>query len=128
MTDRIETTIEDEAALHEFVPAVSADEPPHCTCGEWCDSGPSAVRVRANFNQHQALAILDALKAARIAVVELPRGNADWRSVDWQPVTGWDLAAYKGQIHIDEASNEPLSPHEARALAAALLAAAEASQ
>lgn len=75
-----------------------------------------------------ASGILAALKAARIAAVELPRGNADWRSVDWQPVTGWDLAAYNGQVHIDEASNEPLSPHEARALAAALLAAAEASQ
>lgn len=56
--------------------------------------------------------------------VKLPRGNADWRSVDWQPVTGWDLAAYQGQVHVDEADCEPLSPHEARALAAALLAAA----
>lgn len=69
-----------------------------------------------------ARAALDAILTTH-AVVELARGNADWRSVDWQPVGGWDLAAYKGQIHIDEASNEPLSPDEARSLAAALLAA-----
>lgn len=63
-----------------------------------------------------------------IAIVELPRGNADWRSVDWQPIAGWDMAAFKGQVHIDEASNEPLSPVEARKVAAALLAAARAAE
>lgn len=58
----------------------------------------------------------------------LPPGNGDWRSVDGQPPPGWDLAAHRGQVHLDEASNEPLSPTEARELAAALLAAADAAE
>ena len=95
---------------------------------------PSAVSsdLGAPWYFHMAdaaiAAHLDALKADGHAVVKLPRGNADWRSVDWQPATGWSLAAYKGQIHIDEASNEPLSPHAARDIAAALLAAATEAQ
>ncbi|MFV8173388.1 hypothetical protein [Mycolicibacterium peregrinum] len=135
MSPRIETVIENEAALHEFVPAASADECPCCTCGDWYDSGPSSARVRANFHQHQALAILAALKEARIAVVELPEPTMHSGAGDpvWRTLIGSESEdVYFEGDEVVVSGTCQLFADEARPFAASLLAAelfaAEASQ
>lgn len=146
MSIRIETTIAEEAARHELVSALSSDTTPRCTCGEWRDSGPSVVRVLSNFHEHRAMAILAALKAARIAVVELaeadstrydegedaefpPADRLAWlRGMGMYGVTFWPEYPGEVQAAYNNEPGEPLSVDEARGLAAALLAAADAAE
>lgn len=76
--------------------------------------------------------VLDALKAARIAVVELPESQPSGiiGQVEW-PVESRDTSAavmiqHDGKIISDGISSRYLTPQHARSHAAALLAAAEA--
>ncbi|MEW2483591.1 hypothetical protein AB0876_28795 [Mycobacterium sp. NPDC049093] len=93
-----------------------------------------------------ARTILAALKAARIAVVELneadstrydegedaefpPADRLAWlRGMGMYGVTVWPECPGEVQVAYNNEPGEPLSVDEARSLAAALLAAAEASQ
>lgn len=87
-------------------------------------------------NLTRAQQVLDELKAARIAVVELPEPQE--REDDAEIATCWDALPYQALVwdeHPDEVqvaynyeSSEPLSPSEARDLAVALLAAADAAE
>lgn len=133
MSIRIETTIANEAAKHELVSALSSDTTPRCTCGEWSDSGPSVVRVLSNFHEHRALSILAALKAARIAVVELPEPRVQYDAEGDSPAE-WEtgvpdalVSAFSDppEVFID---SDSMRPDQARGLAAALLAAADAAE
>ncbi|AEK08141.1 DNA methyltransferase [Mycobacterium phage Baka] len=80
----------------------------------------------------EARNILAAFEANRIALVELPEPEereedevaVGWPSVALHRVLVWD--DYPGEVHFDYdlEPEEPMSPGEARELAAALLAAA----
>ena len=58
----VETVISNTIDKHIFIPAGASDEHPHCSCGQWCDSGPGRKRVYLNFGEHRSLAILAVLK------------------------------------------------------------------
>lgn len=137
MSIRIETTIANEAAKHELVSALSSDTTPRCTCGEWSDSGPSVVRVLSNFHEHRAMAILAALKAARIAVVELKTepDDAEVDAQEWATSSALCARHFEdspGLIYVWDKAHawdhgaDPITPTQARELAAALLTAAAA--
>lgn len=69
--------------------------------------------------------ILAALKAARIAVVELPEPEAETANTAvWKPVQG--MRVNRNVSVVIDPAGEALYPHQARTLAAALLAAADA--
>lgn len=75
--------------------------------------------------------ILAALKAARIAVVDLPQPNS---TSDGRYFAGWDVLGDPDSVrldcfgHVEDADGATYEPDEAREFAAALLAAADAAE
>lgn len=122
MSDRIETVIAETAENHEPVWAESVDMLVRCTCGHGHDI---AGYDRDAHNAHLSTAILAALKAARIAVVELPEplpSNDPSIAGEW--LGGEVMAHRNGLVSLDWHS---IKPRAARAYARALLAAAAAA-
>ena len=113
MNDRIETVIA-EAACTVLVP--------HGQCDEWTDE------EAGRYTREMSTAIFAALKAARIAVVELPEPlppRVEGEFPAWKPLAGIAVLA---DIVFDEVlmSGSTFNPAEAWGIAAALLAAADA--
>lgn len=132
MTDRIETTIAEAAQAHR--PWMSWGITPD---GIYC--GACERRYPPDeFPGHSSAAILAALKAARMAVVELPEPlrRANWPHVRpgvWPLVIGGEteaVGAYPddGDEPVAISGVGRLSIRESRVLAAALLAAADAAE
>lgn len=76
--------------------------------------------------------VLDRLAAAGYVVVKLPE-DGEWGLAgdDWNTIGMYDVAVWNpGEVEVsyDATPGEPLSPAHARALAAALLAAANAAE
>ncbi|QBI97235.1 hypothetical protein SEA_TRIPL3T_83 [Mycobacterium phage Tripl3t] len=123
MNDEFRAVLTEALGRHEFVPAsfIADPKPAHCACGEWCDSGPGQARVRHNFLEHFADAILS---LPGVAVIQLPeQGQGEF----WRTLIGNEPEdVYPGPWgHIVISGTARLhSAEEARGLAAALLAAA----
>ncbi|AHI61371.1 hypothetical protein BJD73_gp71 [Mycobacterium phage Brocalys] len=117
---------------HEFVPAsfIADPKPANCACGEWRDSGPGQARVRHNFLEHFADAVLS---LPGVAVIQLPEPDehedeeqefTDFPGVGLYVPVVFDRHPGEVQIRAGAWCDEPLSVDEARGLAASILAAA----
>lgn len=87
----------------------------------------------AHFPRVGARLILDALKAAGIELVELPEPTGRWaEGPEWRPFPQQHIVVWTGKpgstVMIQNVEPGDLTPDEARGLAAALLAAANAAE
>lgn len=109
MTDHIETVIA------ETIWVLDHDEP-------WSSLAPT---FRASCLA-EATAILDALKAARIAVVELPEPYREGSEPEWSDGDVWACPG-SGRVRI-YVQDSRFEANEAREFAADILAAADAAE
>ncbi|OBF77039.1 hypothetical protein [Mycolicibacterium fortuitum] len=120
MSDRIETVIAE--AMHR------------ATYGGAVDFADD-FKYRQTLMRRRAQAILDALKAARIAVAELPEPifsprhqERFWEVGDSHVVFSEKWLHIRAELDYDDGNDDPLSVADARAFAAALLAAVDAAE
>lgn len=138
MSDRIETVIAEAHAAHVWRGTILG-----CSCNKWNWHQPITYacgeedRIERAHSVHVATTILAALKAARIAIVELKTepDDAEVDAQEWATSSALCARHFEdspGLIYVWDKAHawdhgaDPITPTQARELAAALLTAAAA--